>query len=89
MERHMAGLSAEDNTRCSTPCKLSLSCARFMQHPDATAVGFHPDLEDGGCSMWVLRAALKSENLRNNPKLHKQFSPGTRHHRRRGGWDNG
>lgn len=28
---------------------------------------------------------LRSENLRDNPKLHKQFSPGTRRIRRKGG----
>lgn len=89
MERHMTDLTSED-LRCSTPCHLRSSCARFMQYPDERAVGFHPDLEDGGCSMWVVRKELKTENLRNNPKLHQQFTPGTRRIRRKGGaWDNG
>lgn len=37
------------------------------------------------CDHFYPVADLRGENLRDNPKLHKQFSPGTRRIRRRGG----
>lgn len=78
-------------------CPLRLSCQRhqdFLKAPVSqkveSSVTFSPDFpdDDTECSMWVIRDALRTENLRNNPKLHKQFAPGTRHVRRKGGaWD--
>jgi hypothetical protein len=69
------GIDDDARLLCSTPCHLSMSCGRFRRDGGPNTVGFHPDLEDGSCSMWILRPELQTEGLRDNPKNYLGMSP--------------